>query len=136
MLLVLICRLFMKEIKQPLKPGFKTILCLYSATHEHRSSYFDVMHHLEVELVCRALQDEGGAHVGSGVVEVEDDVVSVWATLGPKDLINFFGSLNFIWQPVSTGCAVERYTMIMAKISKQYSLHRRLTYREAGGLEV
>lgn len=60
------------------------------------------MHHLKVEVVCRALQDECGAHVGCGVMEVNDDVVGVRTSFRSEYLVDFLGSANFIRQLVST----------------------------------
>lgn len=71
------------------------------------AAYFDVMHHLKVEVVCRALQDKRRAHVGCGVMEVKDNIVGIRASFRSKDLVDFLGSLNFIWQLVSSWHAVE-----------------------------
>lgn len=61
-------------------------------------SYFNIMHHLKVEEVCWAFQDEGGAHVWGGVVKVKDDIICLWASFGSEQPIYFLGSLDFIWQ--------------------------------------
>lgn len=70
--------------------------------------YFYIMHHLKVEVVRRALQDERGPHVGCGIVEVEDDIISVRAALRSKHLIYFLGSLNFVRLLVSVRGTVEK----------------------------
>lgn len=50
----------------------------------HTLTCLNVVHHLQVEVVFGALQDQRAAHVGRGVVEVEDHVVGVWGSFGPK----------------------------------------------------
>lgn len=80
------------------------------------------MHHLKVEVVCRALQDERGAHVGCGVMEVKDNIIGIWTSFRSKYLIDFLGSLNFIWQLVSTWHAVERSWRAVLNLTGKCSL--------------
>lgn len=63
-------------------------------------------------MVCGALQDKRRAHVGCGVMEVKDNIIGIGASFRSKDLIDFLGSLNFVWQLVSRRHAVERETFM------------------------
>lgn len=53
-------------------------------------------------MVFGALQNQGAAHVGGGVVKVKDDVVSLWASFGSKHSVDLLGSPHFIGELVSS----------------------------------
>lgn len=53
-------------------------------------------------MVFGALQNQGAAHVGGGVVEVEDDVVCLRASFGSKHPVDLLGSPHLIRELVSS----------------------------------
>lgn len=67
----------------------------------HSVACLDVVHHLQVEVVFRALQDQRAAHVGRSVVEVEDHVVGVWGSFGSKHPVDLLRPLNLVRQVIS-----------------------------------
>lgn len=77
------------------------VLCVFSFLRIHSLACLDVVHHLQVEVVFGALQDQRAAHVGRGVVEVEDDIVGVWGSFGPKHPVDLLRSLHLVGKVVS-----------------------------------
>lgn len=67
----------------------------------HSLACLDVVHHLQVEVVFGALQDQRAAHVGRGVVKVKDHVVGVWGSFGPEHLVDLLRPLHLVRQVVS-----------------------------------
>lgn len=68
--------------------------------------HLDVVHHLQIEVVFGAFQNQGAAHVGRRVVEVKDDVVGVGAPLRSEYPVDFLGSLHLVEQVIpSLGAA-------------------------------
>ena len=77
------------------------------SVNKERWQHLDITHHLKVEVVVRALQNQSAAHVGRGVVEVKDHIEGIWTSLWSKYPVDLLGPLNLIGQVLSTRGAVE-----------------------------
>lgn len=78
------------------------VRCLISIQFAVQGHHLDVVHHLQVEVIFGALQNESAAHIGCRIVEVKDDIIGIRASFGPKYPVDLLGSLHLIGQVVSS----------------------------------
>lgn len=59
--------------------------------------HLQVMAQVHDEDFLLALGDEAGAHVGCGVVQIQDQVEGLGRAFGPQELVQFPGSCYLVW---------------------------------------
>lgn len=92
--------------------GFRSVETVLHKINIH----LDIVHHLQVEVVFGAFQDQGAAHVGCCVVEVKDDIVGFWASFGSKYPVDLLGPLHLVGQIIPR-CATGKHSALESSYS-------------------